>query len=66
MTDETTVKFRFPGDMTVTRIDDPDLVEVTDTWVKVTTTDRDGETRVIQLNQSVPCMVETVPEAVDG
>jgi uncharacterized protein YjiK len=56
---ETKVTYRLPGDTHATTINDPETVECADNWTRVVTEDRHGKMCVIQLNHSVPVIVQT-------
>ena len=48
------VRYAMPDGRTVTRIEDPDEVEITDTWTRITKDDH-----VVRLNAAVPVIIET-------
>jgi len=48
------VRYAMPNGRTVTRIEEPDEVEFTESWTKITKGDR-----VVRVNGAVPVIIET-------
>jgi hypothetical protein len=48
------VRWSMPEDLTVKRIQNPDEIEFTDSWVRITKDDR-----IVRVNSAVPVIIET-------